>query len=712
MTMTPPTIAMLIDELPEDFALIGCNGNKVPIDHLTGNAAYGWTSKPVCREELKRSQHVAAIGVITGSQSGGVLAIDFDGEDGEKSFQKLTGRPSAALPITIANTSGKPSRKKLFLSVSDFSIHEFITGIGANSREYPALEILWDGRQAIIIGEHPETEGYYYLDGCSPAEISKPAEAPDWLISPLLFTEIDSISSSLPASADIETLQVVVSHLNPEDFITYWPWLKLGMALKMADPSAEAKNVWINFCKKLLNFDEKEINRKWKSFKTSDEWAKKFPNRRPLSIATVIQMAMANGYKPKANSIAAQVLEGNKKEHQEDIQKQAQLRATGKNLLDFIRCLNIRWNELKRHPEMDGKTIEPKMAYLILADKYGIEAKQEICKNIFIKVAQENSYNPVFEYFNGLRNQDLPLVSDDQIKDAFGIDEKDLRSVALLRLHLRACANRGMNPGCKLDSLLIFQGVQGDSKSGAIEALTPNSTWYDETTHNNFDSKDALSAFNSSFIHEFSEIEKLTMTRDVAEFKSWITRKFDKYVEKYETVTTDHPRRCCLFGTTNQKQFLNDPTGSRRFLVCETVKKQNLKLIKEIRDSLWRQSLMELESGLPYYLNNNDVLAIANSQRGAIATHMDPWEDIFIDKIGGLVIGSRVKSSSLMSYVEVKGERQHTGHYKRIAGIMQRLGWVKKKWRDVIGPVNGFEKVSEPPELIEDEEPIDCDKYF
>lgn len=705
MTMAPPSMATLIDELPEDFALIGCNGNKIPIDHLTGEmAAHGWPSKPVDRDELKTSRHVRAIGVITGELSGGALVVDFDGADGERSFLKLTGQPSSALPLTIANSSGKPDRKKLFLTVNDFSLHDFITGIGSGTKEFPGLEILWTGRQAVILGDHPETDGYYYLDGCSPAEISKPAEAPEWLISPLIFAGTNDATSSLPPSADIETLQVIVSHLVPDDFVDYWPWLHLGMALKMADPSEDSKNIWLNFCQKLPNYNEKEIHYKWKGFKTADQWAKKFPNKKPLSIATIIKMAMANGYKPKANSAAEELVASH--DYQGLLEK-AQEKANTQNLLAFCRCLDIKWNDLKRLVEFDGVTTEPKMAYLILADKFGIEAKKETAKDVFLKVAKQFSYNPVADYFNSLRELDLPLVSNDQLSAAFGFDKKDSQSIELFRLHLRACVNRGLNPGCKLDSLCIFEGLQGQSKSGSIKALSPNRSWYDETTHTNFDSKDALSAFNSTFLHEFSEIEKLTMTRDVAEFKSWITREYDNYVEKYETQVTEHPRRCCLFGTTNQKQFLNDPTGSRRFLVCHVTKKSNIKLIEKIRDALWHQSLLELESGLPYYLEIDDQLAIANNERGAMATHTHPWEDLLNEVIGGLPIGTFVSSSSVLAMTEVKSDRANAGHYKTLASIMDRLGWTRKKRRESNGPVNGFEKISNPDVITQTDENMD-----
>jgi len=206
----------------------------------------------------------------------------------------------------------------------------------------------------------------------------------------------------------------------------------------------------------------------------------------------------------------------------------------------------------------------------------GQDVRKEDAKDVFISVAQERPFNPVADFLNGLRDEDLPLVTDEQLADCFGFHRDDSTSIGLMRVHLRACAKRGLDPGSKMDSLLIIKGKQGNRKSTALATLSPEISWYDETTRVSLDSRDSLSALNSSFIYEFSEIEKILTTADVAAFKSWITRQVDKYCEKYQTVSVDHIRRCCLFGTTNSESFLVDPTGARRFWICHNVKPANI----------------------------------------------------------------------------------------------------------------------------------------
>ena len=273
-------------------------------------------------------------------------------------------------------------------------------------------------------------------------------------------------------------------------------------------------------------------------------------------------------------------------------------------------------------------------------------------------------------------------------------NEKDNLSIQLMRIHLRACVDRGLRPGGKLDSLCILQGPQGFRKSTALKVLTPVDGAYDETTRVNFDSRDSLSALNSAYIYEFSEIEKILTTADVAQFKSWITRENDKYVEKFEHECKDHKRRCCLFGTTNASTYLMDPTGARRFLICETVKPANIELLKKLRDGIWKQSMVEFEDGLPHYLVNDSSLYLEDQQRAENATVSDPWEAELSSFLSKCTVGDFVTSQQLLRHLNKPVDKLDMRDCKRIGNIMKRLRWEKGRRRQAghSNPVDGYIK--------------------
>ena len=384
------------------------------------------------------------------------------------------------------------------------------------------------------------------------------------------------------------------------------------------------------------------------------------------------------------------------------------------NLLAFLRHQNdciIRWNELKRFIETNDNgsnslaaAMDPTLADVFLADKWKINAPSKRAEHCLKAVALENAFNPVQEYLESLRHRDLPEVTNEQLADCFGFDVEDNLSIDLMRLHLRACASRGINPGDKMDSLLIIQGEQGNRKSTSIETLSPDFSWYDETTRMSFDSKDSLSSLNSAFIYEFSEIEKILTTFDVAQFKSWITRKVDKYVEKYESISKDHPRRCCLFGTTNASTFLMDPTGARRFLICENTRPANIKLLQTLRDAIWKQSLIELEDGLPHYLTNDSKLHIEDQKRAENATVSDPWEAELSTYLASFKPGDFVTSQMLLKHLGKPIDKLDMRDCKRIGNIMKRLKWQKGRRRQMYhaNAVDGY--IKPEPEVLTDEQ--------
>lgn len=418
---------------------------------------------------------------------------------------------------------------------------------------------------------------------------------------------------------------------------------------------------------------------------------------------------------PNRNQTRAKSIEEIVKEQTvEKLLDDVRSRPTLVNLLAFLRHQNdciIRWNDLKRFIEtydIGNKSaavaMDPTLADVFLADKWQINAPSKRAEHCLKAVALENAFNPVREYLESLRQLDLPEVSNDQLADCFGFGIEDNLSIDLMRLHLRACAARGMNPGEKMDSLLIIQGEQGNGKSTSIETLSPEFSWYDETTRMSFDSKDSLSSLNSAFIYEFSEIEKILTTFDVAQFKSWITRKVDKYVEKYESISKDHPRRCCLFGTTNASTFLMDPTGARRFLICENIKPANIKLLRSLRDAIWKQSLTEFENGLPHYLTNDSQLYIEDQKRAENATVSDPWEAELSTFLSNCKPGDFVTSQQLLKHLGKPADKQDMRDWKRIGNIMKRMKWEKGRRRQPNNnhAVDGYIKPNT--EVLTDEE--------
>ena len=170
----------------------------------------------------------------------------------------------------------------------------------------------------------------------------------------------------------------------------------------------------------------------------------------------------------------------------------------------------VEFNELTRDCELDGSPMGSllHLADSFLAQQHGIEVTKQSASDSFEFVARSNPYNPVRRYLLGLRDRiDLKLISMDSLGKAFGIQPADTVSHRLLASHLAGTVNRGLEPGCKHDQLLVLAGLQGTGKSSAIEALA-GSGWYDSATRiADLEGKDTLAKINSAWLFEIDECE-------------------------------------------------------------------------------------------------------------------------------------------------------------------------------------------------------------
>jgi predicted P-loop ATPase len=300
-------------------------------------------------------------------------------------------------------------------------------------------------------------------------------------------------------------------------------------------------------------------------------------------------------------------------------------------LQQFIQSnYRVEFNELTRDCELDGKPMGSllRLADSFLAQQHGIEVTKQSAMDSFEFVARSNPYNPVRRYLLGLRERtDLPLISMDVLGKALGIHPADTISHRLLASHLAGAVHRGLEPGCKHDQVLVLAGLQGTKKSSAIEALA-GSGWYDSATRiADLEGKDTLAKINSAWLFELDECEHTLQKSTASEFKGFITRRHDNYVEKFEKQATSHPRRPALFGTTNHAEFLNDNTGNRRVWIIPTEDRLlDPDWIAANRDSIWATVLTWIDWGLKNWLAPADELAIAAAARAEQANLSDPWE--------------------------------------------------------------------------------------
>ena len=136
------------------------------------------------------------------------------------------------------------------------------------------------------------------------------------------------------------------------------------------------------------------------------------------------------------------------------------------------------------------------------------------------------------------------------------------------RLIFAGGIHRLYEPGCKFDVMPVLIGTrQGEGKSTIVRWLALEDRWYGEVTV--FEGKEAAEQLQGVWICEASEMLAFTRARDQELVKSFLSRQCDRHRPPYAERVREYPRKVIVIGTTNNRNFLRDKTGNRRYLPVE-----------------------------------------------------------------------------------------------------------------------------------------------
>ncbi len=210
-------------------------------------------------------------------------------------------------------------------------------------------------------------------------------------------------------------------------------------------------------------------------------------------------------------------------------------------------------------------------------------------------VATRDSFHPVQAYLGELA-WDGEARLPELLPDHFGA-ARDEYTTALGVNFLVSAVARALEPGCQVDFMVVLEGGQGLGKTRAVRALFGRD-WYAEAMESPA-SKDFYQSLVGRWGVEISEMHAFSRA-EVNKVKQAITSQADVYRPSYGRVARAYPRHCVFVGTTNEDDYLRDPTGGRRFLPvrCTEV---NVTALHSLRDQLWAEAVVRYRAGHAYW---------------------------------------------------------------------------------------------------------------
>jgi predicted P-loop ATPase len=268
-------------------------------------------------------------------------------------------------------------------------------------------------------------------------------------------------------------------------------------------------------------------------------------------------------------------------------------------VLRFSQALkgNVRFNLLSKQIEVTGGRFQSETVGGLpvgvknwLSSHWSLAASTSEAAEQILRIAQTwCAYDPVAEYLRALtwdaaaRVGGLEHVS--WLTTYLGVEDSPYVRKVGARFLISAVA-RALDPGCKVDTVLVLEGEQGVKKSTTVGIL--GRPWSSSTPIVMGD-KDSRLLAASKWICELAELASITKG-DIESYKAFLSQQHDDFRPPYGRAMESFPRRCVFFGSTNDHEYLQDQSGNRRWWAVRT-ERCDAEALERDRDQLWAEAV-------------------------------------------------------------------------------------------------------------------------
>lgn len=343
-------------------------------------------------------------------------------------------------------------------------------------------------------------------------------------------------------------------------------------------------------------------------------------------------------------------------------------------------CVEIRdWMEETSGGEwwpVEDNFLIKAMIYLQRTTSIG-QLQKTMAADVLEYVGKQDTVHPIRDYLNGIEWDGvsrLELFAETYLGTKLDDNAEYVRMVP--QMWLLSAVKRIMHPGCQADYVLILEGVQGETKTTAIEALVPDKAWFDSQAVT-IGTKDSLQTMSGKWIIELSELAGMGKRQHEIN-KAFFSRKCDYFRSPYAHYPCDVKRQCVFVGTVNPGNlgYLSDPTGERRYWPIETGRIDRDRIARD-RDQIWAEAVRLLKDGAKTYIPR-DLEHIARKEQGKRSIiRDDPWHNLVLRvAMEGSISGRRKSSQDILELLDgdVTIGRRDQGMVRRVSDILTEAG--------------------------------------
>jgi putative DNA primase/helicase len=397
-------------------------------------------------------------------------------------------------------------------------------------------------------------------------------------------------------------------------------------------------------------------------------------NGKKHKVAAKANPATVKREKPKAAAVSAPAFE---------VDKTGAPRRNIRNLKTALSALDVSlaYDEFAMVGMINGEPSKDSVVNKLLfeiEEKWDVQFPKDYFFNAIDTTAREKSYHPVRDYLNGLEWDGVTRLDSFLIKHCGAADTEITRAVT--SKWMIGAVRRIFSPGCIMRTVLILEGEQWIGKSSIFRILATRNEWFLDELSLDGIGRDILPQVMGKWIVELPELDAMRKAA-VTAVKKNISQTTDRGRLAHARYATELPRQFIYGGTTNKKEYLNDPTGATRFWPVEIFRVDFKNLTGDV-DQLWAEAVSREREGESHELDADQRTKIKEIQDEKSIS--DPWQDLISNLLSdesGEIFNCKIRGETLFAFLDVKKERQNQALLERLGAIMSSLGFVRKKAR-------------------------------
>ena len=302
-----------------------------------------------------------------------------------------------------------------------------------------------------------------------------------------------------------------------------------------------------------------------------------------------------------------------------------------------------------------------------LASTTGTTLNEGRFRQSFNFIAERDAFAPHRDFLYECREEAEPSPDFERIAERYFNIQSDFINKVLTKFFI-GCVARAMDPGCSFSWMLVLCAKQGVGKSAWTRSLIPHQLFAEIASSLDVLSREAY-RLHTAWILEMPELEQFFASKQSEVLKNMVSIRYDEVRLPYQ-LPTQMPRSFAMVGTANNKEFLVDTTGNRRFVPVDIGAHQiPWRMLEDERAGIWSAALSAYEAGAEWELSPKELSQLKEYQEDFELR--DPWHDTITtythDK-------NEVRMEDILTNVlSIPTERQHTGHRKRVGGILRSI---------------------------------------